>query len=556
MLLSLTIQHFALIERLTLDWQKGMTVLTGETGAGKSILIDALGLSLGDRADSGVIREGAEQADISATFRLGKKSEAKIWLTEQAIECEDEVILRRVINKDGRSRAFINGSPATLTQLRDLGALLVEIHGQHEHQRLLLPNHQRDIVDLFGQHEELVEQVRQAFRQWQKLKNEWHSLQGDEGDRSARVDLLRFQTTELRNAGVENCLVSELESRHTRAAHGAEMRVLAEQIGLALDDDENGASARLAFALEKMQRLTHLDPSLSATQSSLIDLQATLFDLAHDMHAYAERIDIDEENLAELERQITLLHSLARKHRVDMAALPEHLHSLQEQLDALDNSSERVQALEKALEAAQKHWQSVADKLSAARQKTAKKLAEAVQDYMAKLGMKGGKFVVELTARADHTPFADGNEKMDFLVSANAGQSVKPLAKVASGGELSRISLAIQVLVSLGSDTPCMVFDEVDVGVGGATAETVGRLLRKLAKSAQVLCVTHQPQVASLGHQHYKVSKASKAKVTSTAIEVLSDDARVDEIARMVGGVTITDTTRQHAKEMLNLAEG
>lgn len=556
MLLSLTIQHFALIERLTLDWQKGMTVLTGETGAGKSILIDALGLSLGDRADSGVIREGAEQADISATFRLNKKSEAKSWLTEQAIECEDEVILRRVINKDGRSRAFINGSPATLTQLRDLGALLVEIHGQHEHQRLLLPNHQRDIVDLFGQHEELVEQVRQAFRQWQKLKNEWQSLQGDEGDRSARVDLLRFQTTELRNAGVENCQVSELESRHTRAAHGAEMRVLAEQIGLALDDDENGASARLAFALEKMQRLTHLDPSLSATQSSLIDLQATLFDLAHDMHAYAERIDIDEENLAELERQITLLHSLARKHRVEMAALPEHLHSLQEQLDALDNSSERVQSLEKALDAAQKHWQSVADKLSAARQKTAKKLAEAVQDYMAKLGMKGGKFVVELSARADQTPFADGNEKMDFLVSANAGQSVKPLAKVASGGELSRISLAIQVLVSLGSDTPCMVFDEVDVGVGGATAETVGRLLRKLAKSAQVLCVTHQPQVASLGHQHYKVSKASKAKVTSTAIEVLNDDARVDEIARMVGGVTITDTTRQHAKEMLNLAEG
>ena len=555
MLLSLTIQNFALIERLTLDWHKGMTVLTGETGAGKSILIDALGLSLGDRADSSVIRDGADQADISASFQLAPKSEAAAWLREQEIHVDDELILRRVINKDGRSRAFINGTPCTLTQLRDIGAMLVEIHGQHEHQRLLQASHQRDVLDRFAGLDAAVQNVRQQYKTWLQCKNEWQSLQGDDGDRTARVDLLRFQIGELEQAGVANIDINELEARHTRAAHGAEMRQLAEQIAEALDDDEHGATARLSQALELMHRLHHLDPSLNATQSSLIDVQATLSDLAHDMHGYAERIDIDEENLAELEQQLTVLHALARKHRIDMPALPAHLESLQAQLNALDNSAARVAELEQRLRKTQQAWQQAAEVLSEQRKKGAKKLEKAVQDYMAQLGMKGGKFVVELAAREEGQPHPDGQEKIEFLVSANAGQSPKSLAKVASGGELSRISLAIQVLVSLGSDTPCMVFDEVDVGVGGATAEIVGRLLRQLARNAQVLCVTHQPQVASLGHQHYQVAKASKGKQTTTAITALLDEARVDEIARMVGGATITDTTRQHAKEMLALAE-
>ncbi|MFZ5844310.1 MAG: DNA repair protein RecN [Pseudomonadota bacterium] len=556
MLTTLALRDFAIVTRLQLEWAEGMTVLTGETGAGKSILIDALGIVLGDRADSTVVRHGAEQAEVLAGFALAGNRSALAWLGEQAMEHDGEVLLRRVIGKDGRSRAFINGTPVTLAMLRELGGFLVEIHGQHEHQRLLHASAQRDMLDEFAGLDSERKAVRDAWQHWQHLRDEYQQLKIAAADRGARLDLLQFQTQELAAARVDALDINDLEQQHKRAAHASEMAQLALQAAELLEGEDGEAAAdRLEAALEKLQRIAHIDSSQQATHDSLLDLLSQLRDLSADVRRYGEHIEIDEQQYQELDVQLTALHQLARKHRCDMNELPALYTRLQQELDTLTHSSERLDQMEVAIAKARETYIAAAEKLSAGRQKAAQKMAKAISATLDQLNMKGGKFEVSLLARQESDWAVDGREKIEFLVSANAGQPPRPLGKVASGGELSRISLAIQVLISQKSQLSCMIFDEVDVGIGGATAEIVGRLLRQLGDKAQVLCVTHQPQVAALGHHHYRVQKTSDSKSTSTEVVTLSAKDRIEEIARMVGGTTITDTTRKHAKEMLAVAQ-
>lgn len=556
MLTTLALRDFAIVTRLQLEWAEGMTVLTGETGAGKSILIDALGIVLGDRADSSVVRHGAEQAEVLAGFAVAGNRTAESWLAEQAMAHDGEVLLRRVIGKDGRSRAFINGTPVTLTMLRELGGSLVEIHGQHEHQRLLHGSAQRDMLDEFAGHDGERKAVREAWQSWQKLREEYAALKSAAEDRGARLDLLQFQTQELATAQVDTIDISTIEQQHKRAAHASEMAQLALQAADLLEGEDGDAAAeRLESALEKLQRIAHIDSSQQASHDSLLDLLSQLRDLTADIRRYGEHIEIDEQQYAELDAQLTALHQLARKHRCDMVELPALYQKLQQELDTLTHSSERLDQMEIAISKARASYIGAAEKLTAGRQKAAQKMAKAISATLEQLNMKGGKFEVGLLLRDESDWAIDGREKVEFLVSANAGQPPRALNKVASGGELSRISLAIQVLISQKSQLSCLIFDEVDVGIGGATAEIVGRLLRQLGDKAQVLCVTHQPQVAALGHHHYRVQKASDGKSTSTEVVTLSAKDRIEEIARMVGGTTITDTTRKHAKEMLAVAQ-
>lgn len=551
MLTTLTIRHLAIIEQLSLEFDVGMTVLTGETGAGKSILIDAIGLVLGDRADASIVRHGAEQAEVLATFQLRAGMSALAWLQEQAIAHEDELILRRVISKDGRSRAFVNGTSVPLAQLRELGALLIDIHGQHEHQRLVQTHAQREMLDEFAQHSSLLDAVRHAYRQWLQLQDEYQRLRAAQIDRATRLDLLQFQVNELEAANAHQLDVNELERRHKHALHGAEMIQLAAQAAEMLSDDSEGAAAKIELAIERVKRLAQIDHKQNQTLQALTETLVQVQELGGDLQRYSEHIDVDESELSELDHHIAALHQLARKHRITMNEL-QPLHSrLSDELQTLNHSGERLDALDTAIAKALTDYLDAAQKLSASRHRAAAKMGHDIAAYMEQLGMTGGRFVAELQARENHEPHVDGDEKIEFLVSANAGQPPRPLSKVASGGELSRISLAIQVIHAKDSRLPCMIFDEVDVGVGGATAEIVGRLLRQLGNKAQVLCVTHQAQVAALGHHHFRVQKDSDGQTTRTDVVVLNKKDRVDEIARMVGGLTITDKTRSHAREML-----
>lgn len=556
MLSALTIRNLALIDSLSLDLQSGMTVLTGETGAGKSILIDAISLVLGDRADASIVRTGADQAEVVAAFMLPLESSAQAWLQEQAIASADELLLRRVVSREGRSRAFVNGTSVTLAQLKDIGSRLIDIHGQHEHQRLLQSPVQRELLDAYAQHASQVVAVREAAAKWQQLQHEYQRLRAAQRDRAAQLDLLQFQVAELDEANAAGLDIAALEQQHRQVAHAAEMILLAQQAAALLDgEDEQDAASSIESALERLQRIAHIDATQTARCSELVGALTVVQELASDLKHYAEKMDVDEGELAELDQQIAALHRLARKHRVDMQELPDLYRQLTKELDDLTHGSERLDALETALAQARKHYELCSRELTSSRQQAAQRMAVDVAQYLAQLGMSGGRFVAQLSARDIDEIHADGAEKIEFLVAANAGSPPRPLAKVASGGELSRISLAIQVINAQSSDLPCMIFDEIDVGVGGATAEIVGRLLRQLAANAQVLCVTHQAQVAALAHQHWRVQKSSDGETTRTDVAMLGKKERVDEIARMVGGLTITDKTRSHAREMLSQAQ-
>lgn len=555
MLLRLAIRDLAIIDELELAFAAGMTVLTGETGAGKSILIDALGLVLGDRADAGVIRHGQNQAEITASFDISGRDPVLRWLDEQSIRHDDEVVLRRILGSDGRSRAYINGSTVPLASLRELGAQLVDIHGQHEHQRLLSTNVQRQWLDTIGRHEPLLKTLRERHRAWLEARDQLQQLEQALGDRDARLDILRFQVGELDAAGVEGLDVAALEQRHRRAANAAEIINLSAAIAALLDDDEDGAGSRLGSAVDRMARMVQLDATLAPLAENLNEQLAAVQDLAGELRRYGERIDIDGEELAELDARLASLHQLARKHRVAMDELPARHAVLKAELAQLDQGEQGLAQLQQAVTAARAGWQAAAAELSKARARAAKSLGEQVSKLMAELGMGGGRFAVQLSAREGEEPHPDGAERVELMVSANPGQPLKPLAKVASGGELARISLAIQVVAGKDADLPCLIFDEVDVGIGGGTAEVVGRLLRKLGERAQVLCVTHQPQVAALGHGHLRVQKKALKGQTRTEVVELAGEQRIEEIARMVGGLQITDTTRAHAQELLASAE-
>ncbi|UOG90768.1 MAG: DNA repair protein RecN [Candidatus Thiothrix sulfatifontis] len=552
MLTHIHIRDFAIIDTLELELHSGMTALTGETGAGKSILLDAIGLVLGDKADSSTVRHGADKAEITLSVDITQTPSARVWLEAQGMEgADDTCILRRVISAQGKSRAWINGSPANLTQLRELGEQLVDIHGQHEHQSLMKKDAQRQMLDAFADNDTLLDNTRRAWSAWKKLHERVTLLSSQNQQHQERIDLLRFQSRELEALALQPNEADELDEELNRLANAAQLRATAAQGYAQLYDDEPSlcsALGRLIHDLTQQVRVdAHLEPSLELLTSAQIQLQ----EAAAQLRDYAESLDLDPERLQAVENRIADIRSLARKYRTEPPELPARLAHIQQELAQLGGGDYDLDALEQQLQAATETYREQASLLSQARQQAAQQLSAGVSQAMQQLGMQGGKFAIQVVHDAANAFQATGMDSIDFTVSANPGQPLKPLMKVASGGELSRISLAIQMIAAQKVTLPALIFDEVDTGIGGGIAEVVGKQLRNLGTNRQVLCVTHLPQVASQAHQHYKVTKIKGAEYTSTGIMNLTKAQRVEEVARMIGGMEITPATRALAKEML-----
>ncbi|TQV70893.1 DNA repair protein RecN [Aliikangiella marina] len=551
MLSRIEIRNFAIIQSLDLDWSQGMTVITGETGAGKSIVIDALGLTLGERAEQSVIYPNAKHAEVTAIFDLHESDAATQWLIDNELEEDGECILRRVVVKEGRTKCFINGRSATQSQLKALGSLLVDIHGQHAHQTLLKPKEQLNLLDRYADHQRLLDNVRQAAQAIKQIEKRRTELTEAKQARDAKRELLAYQVEELTNANPEKSVLENLEAEHKKAATSQDRLVLAQTGMQWLSEDENGSViASLARATEQISQLKALDPNLENIESILLQSEALLQEAKQDLAVYRDGLECDPEKLQQLDDQLATFHDLARKHHVSIEQLPEHFATLTDELQQLHADDSELEQIEADYQAAISSYLDKANKLTQSRQKTAKKLQGFVSEKIQGLAMEGGQLAIELTPIENQYP-SSGLEQAEFVVSANPGQPLQPLSKVASGGELSRISLAIAVITAEQQLVPSIIFDEVDVGIGGGTAETVGILLRQLASQRQVICVTHQPQVASCGNHHLVASKTKLVDSTSTRVEKLDDNQRVEEIARMLGGLVISDKTRSHAREML-----
>jgi len=550
MLRNIHIRHLAVVDELNLDLQPGMTVLTGETGAGKSILIDALSLALGDRADSGVIRAGQARAEISADFDLTGLTAISDWLREQELDDDGHCLIRRTINRDGPSKGYINGRPVPMQSLRELGEMLVDIHGQHAHQSLLRRDAQRQALDAYAGHQKLLDSVTGEYRNWRQLRERLDQLTASRSQREDRLELLRYQVQELQELALNGDELTALEEEHDRLANLNQLREGSQQVLQLLIENEDSAIAdALERAASELEHLQGFDARLKNIVQTVRDAAIQTSEAGHELRDYLEGLSLDPERLVEIDQRLGLIHDLSRKHQVSAEELPALQQQLETELAALEDADVALDATTRELAACESAYRSAADKLHASRQRAAKKLSKAVTENMRRLGMKDGRFEINLAPLDDYT--AHGLERIEFLVSANPGQPPQPLAKVASGGELARISLAIQVITVATGSIPTLIFDEVDVGIGGGIAEIVGRLLRDLGQERQVLCVTHQPQVASLAHQHLQVSKQSHKNSTVTEVSPLSPEARIDEIARMLGGLEITEQTLSHAREMI-----
>ena len=556
MLQTLFVKDFAIVGEADIGFEPGLTVVTGETGAGKSLMVDALLLLAGQRADAAVVRHGSERAELIADFDLSDAPAAKQWLIDEEFDDENGCQLRRVIRAEGASRAWINGRPATLAQLQALAERLIEIHGQHEHQALLDKTSQLALLDAFGDHAALLQPVAALAARWREIDAHMRELLGDQ-DHSERIALLTHQLEELDRHALEPAELEALNDLHKRLANAGQLIQGSSALAELLDGDGEFSLLRLMHrAQSEISRLAQTDPELAAT-GELLDAASVQLDEANSALArYRDALDLDPDKFAEAEAQIAKLHELGRKHRIPVAELKSHADTLREELETLQGAGAALEKLERERATVERDYQASAAKLSSARAATAKTLGASVSSLMDELGMAGGRFHVEIEPLEKKSPDPQGAERVEFLVSANPGQPARALRKVASGGELSRISLAIEV-AALGTDDASadaiatMVFDEVDTGIGGAVAEVVGQKLRRLGKHRQVLCVTHLPQVAAQGHHHLRVAKSSDGKSTQTQIETLTDKARRDEIARMLGGVEITRQTLAHAAQML-----
>lgn len=550
MLSHIYIRDFAIIEELDLELNAGTTALTGETGAGKSILIDAIGLVLGDRADSGVVRHGASKAEITLSVDIANTPHAKAWLQEQALDDDDTCILRRVISAKGHSRAWINGSPCNLTMLRQLGEQLVDIHGQHEHQSLMKKDMQRILLDDYAKHQTLQDAVAQCYQTWKQLNERLETLSNQSAAHQERIDLLKFQSQELAELQLVRGEIAELDEEYNRLSNAEQLIYVAENCNQQLYQNDQSIYSQLSSLINDLENNSQVDAELNTPKELLINAQIQIQEAADFCRHYLDSIELDPERLQWAENRVTSIQSMARKYRVEPEQLIDKLEAIQAELKTLDGDDYNIEALQEKLAQAEKDYQQAAEKLTASRLKAAKQLAKGVSTAMQELGMQGGKFEIALLA---HDKFStNGNEQIEFQVSANPGQPLKPLIKVASGGELSRISLAIQMIAAQKVTLPALIFDEVDTGIGGGTAEVVGKQLRKLGEGRQVLCVTHLPQVAAQAHNHYKVTKIKGKDSTSTGMVELNKEQRIDEVARMIGGVEITDATRDLAKELLD----
>ncbi|OED17934.1 DNA repair protein RecN [Burkholderia sp. A2] len=547
MLRHLSIRDFVIVAALDLEFDSGFSVFSGETGAGKSILIDALALALGERADASVVRTGCSRADITAEFTPHDR--VARWLDEHAFDAEDTVMLRRVIDANGRSRAFINGTSATLAQLRELGEMLVDIHGQHAHQLLMRPDAQRELFDTHAGLVADAANVARAWRVWRDATQAIDAAKAHERELQLEREKLAWQLAELDKLAPQAGEWDEVSNEHKRLSHSANLIEGVRGALNALSESDDALLAQLGAIVSKLRGLADYDTALGDALASLepaeIQLQEAVYSLSH----YAQRVDLDPERLAQVETRLDALHSTARKFRLPPDTLHEEHAARRAQLAALDAAAD-LGALEAAQAKAREAYLADAKRLSKARAQAAKALGTAVTAGMQELSMAGGSFEVALVPLADGGPH--GLEQVEFRVAGHPGVPLRPLAKVASGGELARISLALAVIASAASPTPTLIFDEVDTGIGGGVAEVVGRLLHQLGRDRQVLCVTHLPQVAARGDHHFQVAKgADERGGTVSSVVPLDKASRVEEVARMLGGLEITATTRKHAKEML-----
>ena len=555
MLRNLQIRDLAIIDAVEIDFAAGLTVLTGETGAGKSILVDALELLGGGRAGAEVVRAGAERADLSASVDISRVGgELRHVLEEQSIPHEGELLLRRVIGTDGRSRAWINGQSVPVTVLRAVGELLFDIHGQHEFQSLMRSNSQRELLDEFGQLESQVGQVRATHASWLALMNRSVTAEAAASDRHARLDLLRYQVQELDALRLLEGEITALNEERMRIANSGK---LAQSARAALEDlyesEQGNAHQLLARAATALRTAGTMDAQLAALHPTVDEVAERVQEVAHSLSHYLESLEFDPARQETVERRLANIEELARKHRVEPPDLLAWHGALQRELAGMENAAADLGSLRAQVASAMAAYQEQARKLTVARAGAARALAAAVARRMQELGMAGGHFVVDVSPLESAEPATHGADRVEFRVSTNPGQPPRAVAKIASGGELARLSLAVQVCCAR-TAAPCMVFDEIDAGIGGAVAEIVGRELRGLGTGAQALCVTHLAQVACQGHQHVRVAKLTDGRSTRISVTALAGEARIEEIARMLGGLEITARARSHALEMLERA--
>lgn len=556
MLTSLSVNNFTLVESLEVDFSAGMSALTGETGAGKSLLLDALSMALGDRADTDRIREGQERAEVTALFDISQAPQTHQWLTDNDFANDnDECLLRRVITREGRSRGYINGQPVTMQQLRELGEMLIDIHSQHEHQSLLRKDSHRQILDAFAGSSDLAASVRNCQQQWSRLNQHLQQLTNASDELDARKALLQFQLQEFEELGLAEGELAQLEEQQQLLANAESIlkdshtliELCREGDNFNLQDGLNRTVQLLSAMPNKPQGLLEAEKLLN---SALIEVEEAGREVQHHLDSF----ELDPEQLQTIEDRLSAIYQLARKHRIQAEQLTEKQNELQRELDELTGGAESLETLQGQVDQLLVQYQKMAQALSQQRAEAAKLLSSQVEQQFASLSMKGARFVVELRPGNPEKPSAHGLESVEFLIATNPGAEPKPLSKIASGGELSRISLAIQVIAARHATIPTLVFDEVDVGIGGATANVVGELLRELGNRGQVICVTHQPQVAACAHHQLLVSKQTGTNTAHSDIQPLGESERIEEIARMLGGASITDTSRDHARELLALA--
>ena len=556
MLVHLSVHNYAIVEHLDLELKRGMSVISGETGAGKSIMLDALGLTLGDRTDSSVVRIGADKADILASFDLDDIPDARAWLAERDMDHDGPCILRRVITAEGRSRGYINGTPCPQGDLKALGELLIDIHSQHEHQSLLKTDTHRRLLDEYSGSQELARQVQLAAQRWRQTRQTLERLSNSGDEQRARHQLLSYQLEELENLALGENELEQLEQEHKNLANAEQLLGACRQVmELCSESDAGNVLSALTSSLQRLSAFQNQPQALSEATNLLASAQIQVEEAIGELNRFVDHFDADPERQQMLEERLDTIYTLARKHRVQPTELPNLHQQLLEELEGLNADDEAVERLSEELSAYARHYEEKAGELSRMRQAAAEQLASAVEVEIQRLGMPGGRFSVQLKPAAEGELMPYGLEQVEFLVSANPGQPLRALTKVASGGELSRISLAIQVITAQTSRVPTLVFDEVDVGIGGPTAEIVGQLLRRLGERGQVLTVTHLPQVAAQGHHHLFVHKARGADETRTAVAELDQNGRVEEIARMLGGVDLTEQSLAHARQMVTSAQ-
>lgn len=556
MLTNLNIRHLAIANDLELSFSQGMTSLTGETGAGKSILVDAMSLVLGDRADSNMVRHNCDRAEIEATFNTSKNAILQQWLIDQELDDDELCHLRRTISRDGRSKAYINGRTVPLHQLREVSARTIDIHGQHAHQSLIRSETQRLLIDTVANTKPLLDELSVAYKQWQNCQQQLTELQQQSQQHTARLELLRYQVHELDPLDLSDDTIQQLIDEQQKLAYASQLINTTELSLQQLFEQEQGSAySVVSNVLIDLEKLKDIEPQFNNIVEILNSTIAQLDECSSELRHYLDSADNNPERLDEVEVQLSALHELARKHHVEIEALPAHYQQLCDELTRLADLDSHSEQLQQQVDEQEQLCRSLCQKISLQRQKAAEPLAEKISQSIQQLAIPGGYIEFNISPLANGHFNETGSDHIQLLVSTNPGQSAGDLGKVASGGELARISLAIQVVMAGTRSVPTLVFDEVDVGIGGGIAEIVGRHLRLLASTQQVICITHLPQVAAQAHQQLQVSKKQSDDSTYIELAELNEEQRVEEIARMLGGVTLTEKTRSHAQEMLEQAQ-